>query len=138
MKACVLYCSHTGNTKRLAEAIADMLKAPIFDVETSEASVADNFGLLILGTPVTGLRPAPEVSSFVKRLPECKGKKTILFCTYALKMGGTLKVLEKELAEKGYVNLLSVSKRVLKVGKADVSEVLAEIKKIMEKQTGAA
>ena len=138
MKACVLYCSHTGNTKRLAEAIADLLKAPIFDVATSEASVADAFELLIIGTPVTGLRPAPEVSSFVKRLPECKGKKTILFCTYALKMGGTIKVLEKELAEKGYVNLLGVSKRVLKVGKADVSEVLAEIKKVMEKQTGAA
>ncbi len=134
MKACVLYCSHTGNTKRLAEAIADLLKAPIFDVATSETSVADDFELLIIGTPVTGFNPAPEVSSFVKRLPECKGKKVILFCTYAFKMGGTLRVLEKELAKKGYVNLLGVSKRVLKVSKADISEVLAEIQKAVETQ----
>jgi flavodoxin len=135
MKTCVLYCSRTGNTKRFAEAISDLLKAPIFDITTSEATVVNDFELLIIGTPVTGLRPAPELSFFVKRLPECKGKKTILFCTYAVRMGGALKVLEKELAEKGYVNLLGVSKRVLRLSKADFSDVLAEIKKVAEEQT---
>jgi flavodoxin len=134
MKTCVLYCSHTGNTKRFAEAIGDLLKAPIFDVTTSEPSVADDFELLIIGTPAIGLRPAPEVSSFVKRLPECKGKKIILFGTYAVRMGGALKILEKELAEKGCVTLLGVSRRVLRKGKADFSEALAEIKKVAEKQ----
>jgi flavodoxin len=119
----------------LAEAIADLLKVPIFDVATSEPSVADDFELLIIGTPVTGLGPAPEASSFVKRLPECKGKKTILFCTYAFKMGGTLKVLEKELTKKGYANFLGVSKRVFRLSKADFSDILAEIKKVAEKQT---
>ena len=134
MKACVLYCSHTGNTKRFAEAIGDLLKAPLFDIATSEPSVADEFDLLVIGTPAIGLRPAPEVSSFVKRLPECKGKKAILFGTYAMRMGGVLKILEKELAEKGCVTLLGVSKRVLRKGKADFSEALAEIKKVTEKQ----
>jgi len=134
MKACVLYCSHTGNTKCLAEAIADLLQAPIFDVATSEVAVADDFELLIIGTPATGFKPAPEISSFVKHLPESKGKKTILFCTYAFRMGGTLKALEKELSKKGYVNLLSFSKRVLKVDKAGISEVLAEIKKAVQTQ----
>jgi flavodoxin len=137
MKTCVLYCSHTGNTKRFAEAIADLLKAPVFDVTASEPSVADDCELLIIGTPVIGLKPAPELSSFVKRLPECKGKKTILFCTYAVRMGGALKVLEKEVAEKGYVNLLEVSKRGLKPSKTDFSDALAEIKKVLEK-TGVA
>jgi flavodoxin len=133
MKTCVLYCSHTGNTKRFAEAIADLLKAPVFDVTTSEPSVADDYELLIIGTPVIGLKPSPELSSFVKRLPECKGKKTILFCTYAVRMGGALKVLKKEVTEKGYVNLLEVSKRGLKPSKTDFSDALAEIKKITEK-----
>ena len=58
-----------------------------------------------------GLKPAPEVHAFVKRLPEGSGKKTILFCTYAIRQGGALKVLEKELVTKGYVNLLNVSKK---------------------------
>ena len=138
MKSCVLYCSHTGNTKCLAEAIGELLKAPTYEITNSEPSVADDYQLLIIGTPVTGLRPAPEVSSFMKRLPECKDKKTILFCTYALKQGGTLKVMEKELTGKGYSNLLSVSKRVLRKNKTDFSEILSEIKKVAETFTSGA
>ena len=134
MKTCVLYCSHTGNTKHLATAIADLLKAPIFDVATSESSVVDDCDLLIIGTPVNGLRPAPEAAAYVKNLPEGKGKKTMLFCTYAIRAGGALKILEKELLQKGYVNLLSISKRVLKVGKFDAPEVLAAVQKAVEKQ----
>jgi len=112
MKACVLYISCTGNAKRLAEAVSESLKAPIFNIADAPApSVTQDFGLLVIGTPVMGLRPAPEVHSFVKRLPECADKKTILFCTYAIKQGGTLKVLEKELVQKGYINILNVSKR---------------------------
>jgi flavodoxin len=133
MKACVLYISLTGNTKRLAEAISELLKAPVFDIaHAPEPSVVNDFDLLVIGTPVMGLRPTPEVQSFVKRLPECTGKKTILFCTYAIKQGGTLKVLEKELVKKGYVNILSVSKRGLRPNKADFADVLEEINKAVE------
>lgn len=78
MKACVLYISRTGNTKRFAEAISELLEAPVFDIaHAPDPSVADDFDLLVIGTPVMGLRPAPEVHSFVKRLPECAGKKAI-------------------------------------------------------------
>jgi flavodoxin len=130
MKACVLFISRTGNTKCLAGAIADLLKAPVFDLASSvEPDVVENFDLVIIGTPVMGLNPAPEVHSFVKRLPNSTGKRTILFCTYAIKQGGTLKILEKELVIKGYTNILSVSKRGLKPSKADFTEVLTAIGK---------
>ncbi len=133
MKACVLYISRTGNTKRLAEAIADLLKAPIFNIASApDPSLVLGFDLLIIGTPVMGLGPAPETHSFVKRLPNGEGKKTILFCTYAIKQGGTLKVLEKELTTKGYVNVLSVSKRGLKPNKTDFQDVLYQISKATE------
>ena len=136
MKACVLYISRTGNTKRLAEAIAEVLEAPIFDISAApDPSVADEFDLLAIGTPVMGMRPTPEVHSFVKRLPECEGKKAILFCTYAIRKGGTLNVLEKELAEKGYVTIVSVSKRGLKPSKADFSDILDEISKVLKDPT---
>jgi flavodoxin len=134
MKACVLYISRTGNTKRLAEAIAELLNAPVFDIAASpDPSVADDFDLLAIGTPVMGMRPTPEVHSFVKRLPECAGKKTILFCTYAIRQGGTLKVLEKELTQKGYVNILNVSKRGMKLNKTDFADILNEINKAVSK-----
>ncbi len=130
MNACVLYVSRTGNTKRLAEAIAELVKAPLIDLSVKrEPSIVNDYGLLIIGTPVMGLKPTPEVHAFVKRLPQGNGKKTILFCTYAIKQGGTLSVLEKELASKGYTNILSVSKRGLKVGRTDLTEVLDAVQK---------
>jgi flavodoxin len=138
MKPCVLYISRTGNTKRLAEAIADLLKAPVFDLASApEPSVFQNFDLLLIGTPVMGLKPAPEMHSFVKRLPDGAGKKTILFCTYAIRQGGTLKVLEKELAAKGYANILNASKRGIKPNKADFAEVLDTIGKAVAESTAA-
>ncbi len=76
-----------------------------------------------------GGQPAPEVHSFVKRLPEGAGKKTILFCTYAINQGRALKILEKELTAKGYRNMLNVSKRGIKPNKADFKDVLDAIGK---------
>jgi hypothetical protein len=99
----------------LAEAISELLNAPVFDLASlPEPSVAGDFDLLAIGTPVIDMRPTPEVQSFVKHLPEFTGKKAILFCTYAIRQGGTLKVLEKELTQKGYSTILCVSKRGLK------------------------
>ena len=138
MKACILFISRTGNTKRFAEAISELLSAPVFNIaDAPEPSIVNDFDLLVIGTPVMGMRPAPEVQSFVKRLPECTGKKTILFCTYAIKQGGTLKVLEKELAMKGYINILNVSKRGLKPSKADFKEVLDEITRAVDESKTA-
>jgi len=138
MKACILFISRTGNTKRFAEAISELLSAPVFNIaDAPEPSIVNDFDLLVIGTPVMGMRPAPEVQSFVKHLPECTGKKTILFCTYAIKQGGTLKVLEKELAMKGYINILNVSKRGLKPSKADFKEVLDEITRAVKESKTA-
>ena len=129
MKACILYISHTGNTRRMAETMADSLKTPVFNIATTEPSIANNFDLLIIGTPVTGLKPAPEALTFLARLPQGEGKKAILFCTYAVAKGGTLKIMEQELAKKGYSTILSVSKKGVKPNKADFSDAIDEIAK---------
>jgi hypothetical protein len=113
----------------MAEAMADSLKTPVFNIATTEPSVANNFDLLIIGTPVTGLKPAPEVLSFLARLPQGEGKRAILFCTYAVAKGGTLKIMEQELAKKGYSTILSVSKKGVKPNKADFSDAIDEIAK---------
>jgi len=62
-------------------------------------------------------------------LPEGSGKRTILFCTYAIKQGGTLSVLEKQLTSKGYTNILRISKSGLKTGKTDIAGVLVAVRK---------
>jgi flavodoxin len=134
MKSCVLYFSRTGNTKRMAEAISESTKAPVFNMTSSEPSVVEDFDLLIVGTPVEGSRPAVETIDFVKRLPKTEGKKAILFCTHSLWKGSTFKILEKKLSSKGYDTILSVSKKGMKPDKpADFSDSLNKIKKALEK-----
>jgi hypothetical protein len=59
------------------------------------------------------------------------GEKTVLFCTYAIRQGSTLKILEKELAKKGYETILSVSKRGFKMDKTDFSDILAKVKEVL-------
>jgi flavodoxin len=135
MSTAVVYFSRTGNTKRLAQAIAESTNAPLFAMSSSEPSVAQNFDVLILGMPVEGFRPAKETLTFIGGMPKKESKKAILFCTYRLWKGSTFKVLEKKLKDKGYETILSVSKKGMKPDKpADFSDVLKEIKQALEKQ----
>jgi flavodoxin len=132
MKTCVLYFSRTGNTKRMAEAIATSTKATAFDINSSEPSITENYELLILGTPVEGFRPAKETVAFVERLPKAEDKKAILFCTHKLWKGSTFKILEKELSSKGYKVILSVSKKGLQPDQpADFTKELNKIQKAL-------
>jgi flavodoxin len=134
MKPCVLYFSRTGNTKRMAEAISESAKAPVFAMTSSDPSVVEDFDLLIVGTPVEGFRPAKENMDFVERLPKTEGKKAILFCTYALWKGRTFGVLKKELSRKGYETILDVSKKGMKPDQpADFSDSINKIQKALEK-----
>jgi flavodoxin len=135
MQPCVLYFSRTGNTKRFAEAIAELTKAPIFDIASSKPSIVEKYDLLFIGTPVEGASPAKEARAFVQSLPNADGRKVILFCTHRI-FGNkrTLKALKKELDGKGYMTLLGVTKRGMKPDQpADFSEALDEIKKALEK-----
>jgi flavodoxin len=132
MKTCVLYYSKTGNTKRLAEAIASAINVQAFDMVSSEPAIVENYDLLIMGTPVEKFRPAEEAMTFVERLPKAEGKKTILFCTYALYKGSIFKSLEKELTAKGYNNIYNVAKKGMRPNKpADFTDIINEVKKAL-------
>ena len=135
MNPCVVYFSRTGNTKRLAQAIADTVKAPIFDMSGTTPSTIETYDLIILGTPVEGSSPAKETKAFIESLSKVEGKKAILFCTYRI-FGNerTMKAMEKDLKSKGYDTILKVSKKGMKPEKeADFSDIIAEVKKTLEK-----
>ena len=133
MKPCVLYFSRTGNTKRMAEAIAEATKAPVFAIASSEPLVVEDFDLLIVGTPVEGFRPAQETVAFMERLPKTEGKKAILFCTYALWKGRTFGILKKELSRKGYETIFDVSTKGMKPDlPVGFSDSLNKIQKALE------
>jgi len=136
MKPCIVYFSRTGNTKRLAQAIADAVKTPIFDMATTQPSALAEFDVLILGNPVVGASPAKEASAFVENMPTAEGKKVILFCTFrAFGNERAMKKMEKQLESKSYETVLKLSKKGMKPDKeADFSKEIAEIKKALEKQ----
>jgi len=135
MKTCVVYFSRTGNTKRLAQAIAETAKADIYDIAATLPSTIENYELLVLGTPVEGASPAKETVEFVENMNQVENKKAMLFCTYRLFGNSrTLKAIEKKLKEKGYQTVLSVSKKGMKPSEvADFTDVIDEVNKAMEK-----
>jgi flavodoxin len=136
MNACVVYFSRTGNTKRLAQAIADTAKAPIYDLTSVPPSTLQTCDLLILGTPVEGASPAKETIAFVESMANGQGKKAMLFCTFkAFGNERTMKKIEKMLEPKGFKTILKVSKKGMKPeAEADFSDILSEVKKTLEKR----
>ena len=132
MKACILYFSQTGNTKKFAEAIAESLKtSALFDISNSKPSEFNDYDVLIIGTPTHGYRSSVEALAFVEGLPEGDGRRTVMFCTCRLWKGSTFKKLEKVLKNKNYQNVLCVAvkkkeftKDFLKPAKKIAKEVL--------------
>jgi flavodoxin len=135
MNAAVVYFSRTGNTKRLAEALADTAKAPAYELSHADPAKIADVELLIFGTPVEGASPAKEALTYIQNLPTVTAKKTILFCTYRL-FGNerAMKAIEKELTSKGYETILKVSKKGMKPGEtADFSKLQSELKSTLDK-----
>lgn len=100
MKATVLYESITGNTRDAGNLIAAELRASGVEAKASRIDKPDlqwlsDSDLVIVGTWVDGLfffgqRPGRPWK--VAKLPVIDGKKTAVYCTYAVDPG---KVLEK-------------------------------------------
>jgi flavodoxin len=129
MNACVVYFSRTGNTKRLAQAIADAAKAALYDLAQAEPAKIAAYDLLILGTPVEGASPTKEAIAYISGMSRVEGKKAILFCTYKI-FGNerAMKAMEKELKQKGYETILKVSKKGMKPEQpADFAEVTTKV-----------
>jgi flavodoxin len=135
MNTAVVYFSRSGNTKRLGQAIAEIAKAPIFELSVAEPAKISAYDLLIFGTPVEGASPTKEALAYIQSLPTVTGKKVILFCTYRV-FGNerAMKAIAKELSVKGYDTVLKVSKKGMKPGEnADFSKVLSEVKQTLDK-----
>jgi len=134
MNAAVVYFSRTGNTKKLAEKIAEAIEAPIFDVAATAPSSVAEFDLLVFGTPVEGANPTKEARAFLEDMSVVSGKKAIVFNTCRLFGNSrTNKGLEKLLSAKGYETVLAVSKKVKANKEPDYTETVNEVKEKVSK-----
>jgi flavodoxin len=129
MKSAVIYYSYSGNTRKVAEALAEYLGAELINVEALDepASFAaqarraffkvrakikpvkfdlSGYGLVCFGTPVWAFAPSPAMNTYLDNCFGLEGKKAIAFTTYCSGAGNRhclnymLKLLHKKGARK--------------------------------------
>ncbi len=98
----VVYYSMGGNTRKVAEAIADELKVTAKNVKSVDIIPDDAF--ILLGTGCYGAVLPGDISGFIER-NRLKGRKIALFTTSAFGWGKELVVMEKQIRDKG-VNIV--------------------------------
>jgi flavodoxin I len=94
----VVFFTMTGNTKKVAEAIAAELNVSADDVKNKNELTEDSF--VFLGSGCYGSQPGKGIIGFIDK-QDFKGRKVALFGTSGYGHSGSLKALEKKLAAKG-------------------------------------
>ncbi len=106
MNAVIIYFSGTGNTRKVAEAIARGMRKrvnvrllPVEKASKKDVAGADIAGF---GSGVYGLRHSSQLDRFVESLPAYKGKKAFTFSTSGFGWDRFLNSLRKKLEKKGF------------------------------------
>ena len=111
MNIAIVYDSSTGTTASAAKAMAQVFEKgghhcqiqSVFQADPDEVSQAD---LICLGSWVKGIfvilqHPTEETMRFIDRLGDLTGKQALVFCTYKLAIGSTLRQMAQGLEQKG-------------------------------------
>ena len=97
MKVAVRYYTKTGNTKRLAEAVAGAVGAEALPISTPVTEPVD---ILFLGNSYYAFSIDPEVRDFVRKLDRCKVGKIVNFGSAAM-LNSTYKKVKAEADKAG-------------------------------------
>ncbi len=97
MKAAVRYYTKTGNTKRLAEAVAGALGVEALPISTPVTEPVD---ILFLGNSYYAFSIAPEVKDFIRGLDKDKVGKIVNFGSAAM-LNSTYKKVKAEADRAG-------------------------------------
>lgn len=105
MKALVLYYSKTGNTKKVAQAIAKGLKkrhsVKVESIGNFSRGMLRKYDLFGFGSGIYAMKPSRELLMEVKALPKSK-KKAFVFGTSGMGSVFLLRSLKSLLKEKGF------------------------------------
>ncbi len=107
MKIAIVYDSDTGTTAKAAEAMGKTMEANGHQCRVQSISLADpadvsEADLICIGSWVKGLfiirqHPTEGTMRFIERLGDLSSKNAIVFCTYKLAIGSTLRQMAKAL-----------------------------------------
>ncbi len=141
MKKIVVYYSHTGNTKKVADVLAKsagaerVCRLEALDEADSffgqcrraffrrRAKITDSlvdvgrYDLICLGTPVWAFGPAPAIWTYLDQCAGLAGKKAVVFATYGSGAGKEkcLDLMENALKKKGVIRVERFSIQQAKV-----------------------
>lgn len=157
MRIIIVYFSLTGNTKKLAVRIYEILKSKnlevsLFEIERREKKSflrncidaifkkteplekippVENYDFIFIGSPVWAGKITPPVRSFIREV-ELKNKNIFLFTTYGSGLG-------KENAIKEFINLIEekggkiIGKIEVKGKNVEKVDIKSEIEKCLKK-----
>jgi flavodoxin len=91
---------HRGNTKKIAEAFAETLKADLFDLKDANKEIIKEYDLIGFGSGIYYYRPHKKLRKFVEELDNVENKKAFHFSTSG--DGRYYDWLEKKLSSKGF------------------------------------
>ena len=101
MKTAIIYKSvHRGNTKKIAEAMVEALKADIFDLKDVNKDIIKEYDLIGFGSGIYYFKPHKTLRKFVESLDNVENKKAFNFSTSG--DGKYNDWLEKNLSKKGF------------------------------------
>jgi len=135
VRACVIYYSYSGITRRVAEGIRNASGCDLVEVRTraayssftaytkgvlrSRKGLCDpiepgeidvsGYDLLIIGTPVWAWKPSPAINAAVKALRGCEGKMAVVFTTCNNQPGEALPLMRKALEERSVTVMAEIS-----------------------------
>ncbi len=157
MKNAIVYYSHSGNTKKVAEILADYLKQKgeieIIELKTQDESNSffgqcsrairhkkakleatdfdlSKYDLVCFGTPVWAFGPAPAMNTYLDKCCGVEGKEVVLVTTYGSGTGNNrcLNYMQNTLSKKGARQFKRFSIQQFKVN--DREFILSKIKEI--------
>jgi ferredoxin len=107
MKGVIYYYSGAGNTKLACRYIAGNVAIPfdLVDIVKEKQIDLEPYDVVGFATFTDFLGPPHLFQAFVEELPRQEGKLAFVFNTYGARSGRTLRILEKQVAAKGFVVL---------------------------------
>ena len=103
VKTLIVYQSyHHGNTKKIAEAMAEELEANVLKPEEVDLDDIDSYDLIGFGSGIYGFRHHKDILDLVAALPEAHGKKAFVLSTSGSGKNSFNKDLSTKLSEIGY------------------------------------
>jgi len=87
-KSIVVYDSWSGNTKLIADAIAEELTCPSIQVDQINEYKINDYDLIVIGSPVHGGMPTGKIDKFLSDMP--KPRMSAVFATFGAPLFGPL------------------------------------------------